>query len=236
MPELCSRAKKQSQLHFSDNFLSSVICLLLWSTDDCAEDNYAPVISMSRAEEFCGGDKHVFANEAEARDCLNKHIVVTDDCYPVTKSLSSVAVSSQTLSQCGTTHVATITAEEDDSIKKCNVKKSSASIKVLVDGYVKSSSSNPGACEFLNGPDFPPSLDVSMARELCARNIFFQTAQEAENCVLKHSVASDDCRDVEIDVTSSEPDTGKLSACAKTFEITVRKVAYLFLSNKRLFI
>ena len=81
-------------------------------------------------------------------------------------------------------------------------------------------------CEFLLGPDVNPFLDVSKAKELCGRNTFFSSEEEANDCVLSYSAATatDDCREVLLTATreviySDSPDA--LTNCTRTVKITV---------------
>lgn len=74
-------------------------------------------------------------------------------------------------------------------------------VRVLVDSNVP-----PPSCNFDQGPDVPPNLDMAESFALCDGKIF-PTAVDAEACVLDASVAVDaagGCRPVEKHVESMQ--------------------------------
>jgi hypothetical protein len=71
------------------------------------------------------------------------------------------------------------------TVKGCDGVSSSETILVLVDGNVAAPS-----CQFINGPDVKPILDVSGAVEQCEDKIF-GSIEEAEQCVMMNSNAED---------------------------------------------
>lgn len=185
--------------------------------DECDEDAFPPEIGFSSVQEFCGSDKHVFGSIDQARDCVETHVKTTDDCEEVNTTVASpVASASNDLSLCGTSYRVDVTATE----AICS-KSTSGSFFVLVDDNIPSYQR---VCEFLQGPNEPPLLNVAKATELCGGKIFFNSLTEAEACVRFSSKASDDCRDVELSLVSADVSgaTDKLSNCTTTYAITVR--------------
>jgi hypothetical protein len=110
-------------------------------------------------------------------------------------------------------------------VKGCDEVSSSDTILVLVDESIPDQQRS---CKFSRGPDVPPTLDVSKAAELC-KNTFFATVDEADSCVLGNSVASDDCREVELKTMRTEVTdrSEALSICGSTYAITVRYLLLL---------
>lgn len=87
-------------------------------------------------------------------------------------------------------------------------------VLVLVDSNTPAPS-----CNFGQGPDVPPLLDMADAYELCSGKIF-PTTGEAEDCVLAASKvvdASGGCRPIEKVVESSQQQDNNCQ-----YEVTVR--------------
>lgn len=148
----------------------------------------------------------MFPTEALALDCIQQHVEATDDCYGVSTVITPTTADAS-LSVCGTTKTFQIVATEDHCSKE-----TTTSVNVLVDSSIQAEQ---GVCEFSKGPDFPPEVDVSKAKQNCG-SVFFASASEAEKCILENVVATDDCRQVDIALASSlvvENDVTDLSIC-----------------------
>lgn len=98
------------------------------------------------------------------------------------------------------------------TIKGCPLVNTTDVVRVLVDDDVP-----PPSCNFDQGPDVPPRLDMAESYALCSGKIF-PTAADAEACVLDASVAVDaagGCRPIEKIVES-----GQVNNCE--YEVNVR--------------
>ena len=110
-----------------------------------------------------------------------------------------------------------MTSQVTASIEGCPGLTSSESVLVLVDENVPEP-----RCNFDQGPDVNPALDVNRSIQFCEDKIF-ATIDEGEMCVRDNSKAEDvagDCRPIETEVNSTEVGT-----C--TFGVTVSPEATL---------
>ena len=178
--------------------------------DECDEDAYPPQIDLSRVAEFCGADKHVFGSAAQARDCVETHVSAVDDCEEVIQNVSLPVLSeSNDLSICGTMYEVAISASE----VICG-KRTDDTFFVLVDDAIPS---NQSVCEFSKGPNEQPFLDMTKSYDLCGGSKIFSSIADAEECVLYYSNGSDDCRTVDLSVSSK-----KVNTCE--YEVTVSRL------------
>lgn len=185
--------------------------------DECDEDAYPPTISLSRANEFCGDNKHIFGTLEEAKACLETHVITADDCNAVTTVVESVALAAGAgLSFCGTTYQFTVTATEN----VCG-KVTLATFNMLVDPAIPAGQT---VCEFSKGPNEAPEIDLSESLAVCGGTKFHESSAEAKRCIESTLVTSDDCRSLVVTVTDIVvTDTDCLNQLGTTiheFEIT----------------
>jgi hypothetical protein len=96
---------------------------------------------------------------------------------------------------------------------------SKATMLVLVDENIGAPS-----CEFSQGPDLKPILDMTLAIELCEGSIF-PTIEEAEDCVFSHAKVDDavgSCRPVKKHVSHVD-----ISRCEYTITVSMGQLLLL---------
>ena len=160
-----------------------------------------PKLDVLKAIELCGRNTF-FSDDMNAEECVKKHTTAKDECRPVEieSMLTEVTGGSEALSICTKTVKVTMTAK----VKGCDDLSTSKDVLALVDENV----ADP-RCDFNQGPDVKPTLDVTRAEEFCEYKIF-DTIDAGEACVFDKSTAEDvagSCRPIVTQV-SSEPGEG----------------------------
>lgn len=187
--------------------------------DDCGEDVTLPQVDFSQVTKFCSGDKNVFSSSLVAEECVGRFVVASDDCQEVSTTSTVSDVTSQSdkrISSCGRTYEVEITAMETQCFKS----KTSSFLVLVQDNLRKGLPS----CVLTSGPESPPALDLSAAKEHCAGKKFWQSLTSAINCVNEFLIASDPCRQVSVSVEPQE--SINLPGCSDTtfVELQVRKL------------
>jgi hypothetical protein len=184
-----------------------------------------PSLDISAAIERCSG-KFIFKTIEDARKCVETHVVSKDDCRPLNLTVSlSDGMARPTSCETFFDHLVTVTSSVQSSVVGgCTSALSTTdTMRVFVDENVESPS-----CEFAQGPNLDPILDLSRAQELCS-SIFFKTVAEAMQCIDTYSTANDavgKCRPVIKTVSNEKSDPSNvISKCTSTQNVTVRKLA-----------
>lgn len=171
-----------------------------------------PTIDLAKVAEMCGPDSVMFKMNEDAKECVEKYALVSDDCQEVSTSIAIEDTSK--ISKCDTAVAITVTADTNT----CN-QTSTDTFTAIVNNGIESSS-----CKYSQGPDVAPKLDILQAIDAC-EGPYFPTVNEAKACVLRNSFAEDGaggCRPVDVSVSSAT-----VNGC--DVEITVSSwICYLF--------
>ena len=144
--------------------------------------NAAPKIDLTSAVALCGGNK--FFNTIEAAiACIEANSGGADDCRSLDIDVVQISSTDTACGPGGSTTIREVSITA--TVAGCSLSTTETMV-VFVDPNIP-----PSTCDFSFGPDVNPVIDTNLAIELC-EGVIFPTIADAEACVMKNTVATDD--------------------------------------------
>lgn len=172
------------------------------SCDILLGPNIPPSLNVEEAVIHCSGK--MFSSAEDVQSCVLEYSAAKDQsggCRPVVMSVDSQVNEDRSQPNCGTQHVdVTVTA----AIADCEYSLSTSStLDAVVDPASRVSGCDYGSLGVYRNP----AVNVSEAFAHCDGRVF-PTVEDAEECVLRHTVAEDlagdNCRPVSVESSASQ--------------------------------